>query len=168
PGDEVSAAEWVEAMERVWSHPTVRERLWLNRGDCAFGQEKILAWHEAQGVPRPKCLFKLRLTANVRRALAQVPWPRWEGQPQQGAEIYAEARVQLQGWSRARRVIFVRTLKPLNPSPQDEFWALPEDEVQAYVTTMSEDELSPAQAVLLYRKRADAENVFDELKNQWG
>ena len=27
------------------------------------------------GVPRPCYLFKLKLTANVRRAIARVPWP---------------------------------------------------------------------------------------------
>jgi hypothetical protein len=168
PGNTVSASGWQQAMERLWAHRTMPERLWLNRGDAGFGQEPILAWHELAGAPRPKYLFQLRLTRNVQRTIAKVPWPQWEGQPTLGCEQVAETTVQLQGWSRARRVIVVRTLKPLNPSPQDEFWSIPEDEVSVYVTNLTADEATPEQVVLLYRKRADAENVFDEIKNQWG
>ena len=38
-----------EAMERIWSHPSVRHGLKLNRGDIGFAQEKIMAWHEEKG-----------------------------------------------------------------------------------------------------------------------
>ena len=54
PGDTVSATDWQPAMEKLWAHPTLRERLWLNRGDVGFGQEAILAWHEVTGEQRPK------------------------------------------------------------------------------------------------------------------
>jgi hypothetical protein len=37
-----------------------------------------------------------------------------------------------------------------------------------YVTNLRAAQASAEQVVLLYRKRADAENVFDEVKNQWG
>lgn len=43
-----------------------------------------------------------------------------------------------------------------------------QEEFCAYVTDLAPGEAGPAQAVLTYRQRADAENVFDELKNQWG
>jgi len=168
PGDTVSATGWEQAMERLWSHRTIQERLWLNRGDNGFGQEPILAWHEHPSVLRPKYLFKLRLTRNVQRAIAKVPWPMWEGAPTLGCEQIAETTVQLQGWSRTRRIIIVRTLKPQNQSPQDEFWGIPEEEISVYVTNLSAAEATPEQIALLYRKRADTENVFDELKNQWG
>jgi hypothetical protein len=49
PGDTVSATDWQPAMEKLWSHPTIRERLWLNRGDVGFGQEAIMAWHVIRG-----------------------------------------------------------------------------------------------------------------------
>ena len=42
------------------------------------------------------------------------------------------------------------------------------EEVHAYVTNLETEIADPAQIVLCYRKRADSENVFDELKNQWG
>ena len=168
PGKSVSATGWIEAMEKVWSHPDVRQRLKLNRGDIGFAQEKIMAWHEESGVKRPRYLFKLRLTNNVKRALARIPWPMWEGRPTLGMEQYAETTVQLEGWSRARRVVFMRTNKPANPSPQEVFWGMDKEEVSAYVTDLPPEEATPGQIVIAYRKRADAENVFDELKNQWG
>ena len=168
PGDTVSATDWQPAMEKLWSHPTIRERLWLNRGDTGFGQEAVMAWHEQAGQPRPKYLFKLRLTSNVRRAIAKVPWPLWEGAPTLGCQQLAETTVKLHGWSRERRVVIVRTLKPANPTPQDEFWDNPEDEVAVYVTNLEKEDARPEQIALLYAKRADTENVFDELKNQWG
>lgn len=168
PGDTVSATDWQPAMEKLWSHPTFRERLWLNRGDVGFGQEAIMAWHEQAGQTRPKYLFKLRLTSNVRRAIAKVPWPLWEGAPTLGCQQTAETTVKLHGWSRERRGVIVRTLKPVNPSPQDEFWDTPEDDVAVYVTSLEKPEATPEQIALLYAQRADTENVFDELKNQWG
>lgn len=168
PGDTVSATDWQPAMEKLWRHPSIRERLWLNRGDVGFGQEAIMAWHEQPGEKRPQYLFKLRLTTNVRRAIAKVPWPLWEGAPTLGCQQIAETTVKLHGWSHERRVVIVRTLKPVNPTPQDEFWDTPEDAVAVYVTNLAKNEATPEQMALLYAKRADTENVFDELKNQWG
>jgi hypothetical protein len=167
-GHAVSATRWLEAMEKIWSHPDVRAGLKLNRGDIGFAQEKIMAWHEEPGQKRPHYLFKLRLTKNVKRALARIPWPMWEGQPTVGMEQIAETVVQLDGWSRARRVVFIRTMKPANPSAQDVFWGTDQEEVAAYVTSLPSETASPGQIVMLYRQRADAENLFDELKNQWG
>ena len=168
PGDTVSATDWQPAMEKLWAHPTIRQRLWLNRGNVGFGQEAIMAWHEAEGQTRPKYLFKLRLTNNVRRAIARVPWPLWEGAPTVGCQQFAETTVRLDGWSRERRIVIVRTLKPTNPSLQDLFWDTPEDEVAVYVTNLAPGEATLQQVALLYAQRADTENVFDELKNQWG
>jgi hypothetical protein len=168
PGDEVRAAGWTEPMDPLWAHPTIRERLKINRGAKAFGQEAILAWHEREDVPRPQYVFGLRLTKNVRRALAQVPWPLWEGQPTSGLELVAETTVKRQGWSRARRVVFVRPTTPVTAGPQAEFWAMPEAEGPAYVTNLTRAEATAEQVVRLARKRGDAENVFDELKNQGG
>lgn len=38
----------------------------------------VCAWHEAQG-GRPHYLFRLKLTANMKRALAAVPQQDWQG-----------------------------------------------------------------------------------------
>lgn len=85
-----------------------------------------------------------------------------------GCQQLAETTVTLQGWSRERRLVIVRTLKPTNPTPQDMFWDTPQDEVAVYVTNLGGNEAKPEQVALLYAHRADTENVFDELKNQWG
>lgn len=71
-------------------------------------------------------------------------------------------------WSCARRVVIERTLKPINPSPQGSFWKSCEEDFSAYVTNLTSEEADAFQIVQLYRQRGDAENVFDELKNQWG
>ena len=70
-------------------------------------------------------------------------------------------------WSRSRRVIVERTLKPLNPSPQGTFWKQCEEEFRAYVTNLTQEEGDAFQIVQLYRQRGDAENVFDELKQAY-
>jgi hypothetical protein len=90
-----------------------------------------------------------------------------EGSPTVGCQPLAETTVRLQGWSRERRIVIVRTLKPTNPTPQDLFWDTPEDEVAVFVTNLERGEATPEQVALLYAQRADTENVFDELKNQW-
>jgi hypothetical protein len=143
-------------------------RPWLNRGDIGFGSEDIFAWHEAR-VGRPHYLFKLRLTRKLREALAAIPEAAWQGQAAHGVLQVAEARVQLQGWSRARRVIFGRRLQGVIPAREAAaFWDVVKHEYEAYVTDLGLDEADPWQVVELYRKRADTENVFDELKNHWG
>ena len=156
----------------AWSgflqHLGIIERPWLNRGDLGFGQEAIMAWHETEGEKRPKYLFKRKLTSHVRRAIAKVPWPLWEGANTVGCQQLAETTVKLQGWSRARRIVILRTLKPTNPTPQSLFWDTPEDEVAVSVTHLESGDATLEQVALLYAQRADTANVFDEWKHQWG
>ena len=89
----------------------------------------------------------------------------------------AEGQLQLSGWTAKRRVIVLRCLrarpapKPPPTVPVLPWSALvacgpaPDYEYQVLVTNLSEELLTVAG---LYRQRADAENVYDELKNQWG
>lgn len=165
-GDTVTATQWAQTMEDAqrWlgDHP-----VWLNRGDLGLGQEAVMAWHEAQP-ERPKFLFKLKLTKGVRAGLHAVPPERWQGPGQRGAWQVAEGMLQLQGWTRARRVIFARCLQGEMPGPEcGEFWDQTKHEFAVYVTNLGED-YNGWQIQQLYRDRADVENVFDELKNQWG
>ena len=83
------------------------------------------------------------------------------------------AELKLNGWSCERRVIVERTLKPLNPSPQGSFWKQRGEDFSAYVTNLTIISATPKetdafQIVQLYRQRADTENAFHELKNDWG
>lgn len=166
-GNTVTSTQWEEAMEECQRWLGGRE-VWLNRGDIGLGQEKVMAWHEKE-TGRAHFLFKLKLTANVRRAISAVPEESWQGPPQRGILQVAEGRLQLAGWSRKRRVVFARRL--LGNVPKEKsgtFWEENQHEFEAYVTDLEPAVANPWQIVELYRKRADAENVFDELKNQWG
>jgi hypothetical protein len=50
---------------------------WLNRGGIGFCSEALIAWHEQKD--RPHCLFKLRMTKNLKRAIARVKEDDWQG-----------------------------------------------------------------------------------------
>jgi hypothetical protein len=168
PGNSHTAGEWKEAMEECldWLGPD--HRPWLNRGDIGFGGEAMLSWHE-EAANRPQYLFKLRLTRTLKRAMASVPEEAWQGESAHGVLQVAEAKVKLSGWSRERRVIFGRRLQGVIPAKEaGAFWDVVKHEYEAYVTDLEPDEANAWQIVDLYRQRADAENVFDELKNHWG
>jgi hypothetical protein len=90
------------------------------------------------------------------------------------------SELQLTGWTRPRRVVILRRKlrEPLAVSQEEKrtgqrvFSGMAElrrgQELYEYavlVTSLGDEVLSVAQ---LYRDRAEAENIFDELKNQWG
>lgn len=164
-GKATSAAEWIEAMEQAlrW----IKRMPWLNRGDVGFCSEELIAWHEQPG--RPHCLFKMRLTKNLKRAIARVKDEDWEGCPTPGVLQSAEIELQLTGWSRPRRVVVGRRcLGEVCGAHNGEFWNYAKYDYEAYVTTLPQEEAASWQVIELYRQRGDCENVFDELKNQWG
>ena len=157
---------WLDALPKG-------ERPALLRGDVAYGSEAVLREAEARDQPY---LTKLRLTKNVKGLIKKLFGGNdWEaaGQGWEGLED----RLTLSGWSRARRVVVLRRkltgeiLITGKDEHQGQF-AFMEGEVPttryeyAVLVTSTEHEiLTLAQ---LYRDRADAENNFDELKNQWG
>ena len=165
-GDTVSAAQWLGAMgdAQRWLG---EQKVWLNRGDLGFGQDAVMTWHEEKP-DRPHYLFKLKLSSRVRAALHAVEETSWQGPATQGAWQLAEGEVQLTGWQRPRRVVFARQLQGLVASEKNgEFWDLTKHEFAVYVTNLPETYMC-WQIQMMYRERADVENVFDELKNQWG
>ncbi len=168
PGNAVSATEWKEAMESILETLGSR-RPWLNRADMGFSSEEIMGWHENR-IDAPKYLFKLKITSNVRRAFARLSEKDWHGPAREGVMQVAQTKVKLLGWSTERRVIMTRralgSSQCLSSDPM--LWREVAYEFEAYVTNLREDEASDWQIIDLYRKRADTENVFDELKNQWG
>jgi hypothetical protein len=155
----------------------------LLRGDSGIASESVMREAESRGIAY---LFKLRLTKNVKslieRAFAKGGWQD-AGQGWQGKT----AELRLTGWSRQRRVIVLRRrlrsgvmastrdgndqmrLSFAEVEDDTELWehaVLVTSLIMAQVGAAPEDEvLAIAQ---LYRDRADCENVFDELKNQWG
>jgi len=149
----------------------------LVRGDSGYGNEGILLELEQRDQPY---LLRLRQTANVQRLVAQAfGRTDWSRADSQGCQML-EGQLRLHGWSRTRRVVIVRQrirggiarqrridsrqlqleLQPAVFEAGEKLW-----EYAVLVT----DVQVPIEAVAqLYRDRADAENAFDELKNQWG
>jgi hypothetical protein len=146
----------------------------LLRGDNGWGNEGIMREAERRGLAY---LFRLRLTPNVTRAFERAmrsgPWEPagqgWEGQ---------STELRLLGWGRQRRVVLLRRKldRPVAITEQDahgqqrlSFATVdPRKQVWEYaslVTSLDAEILTLGQ---LYRDRADCENDFDELKNQWG
>ena len=153
------------------------------RGDCHWGVENAMAGAEQRGI---RYVFKLKQSANVKKLIGQVfKKPEWAEAGQQWQGRVEELR--LSGWSKARRVVILR--KPLRSKPAAETEVagkkkrgrkpskqltldLPEVTYQGVqyeyvvlVTSLPDEVLTIAQH---YRDRGDAENNFDELKNQWG
>ncbi len=144
------------------------------RGDISFGSEATMKEAEKRHV---EYLFKLRQTKNVKRLIEVLfrdgQWIE-AGQGWQGAE----SPLKLSGWSRHRRVIALRrelkgkvVLTHTREGEQQEFAFLETaEEVKRYEYAVLVTSLTDTIEVLAqhYRDRADAENGFDELKNQWG
>ena len=145
----------------------------LLRGDIAYGSESVMRECEARDQPY---LTKLRLTKNVKGLIKKLFHQTGWADAGQGWEGLGDT-LTLAGWSRARRVVVLRRklsgemLLTGKDERQDEFafieGAIPTAryEYAVLVTSTQHEVLTLAQ---LYRDRADAENNFDELKNQWG
>jgi hypothetical protein len=146
----------------------------LLRGDSGIASESMMQEAEQRGIDY---LFKLRLTKNVKRLIERTFGKGGWHDAGQGWQGKQEA-LRLDGWSRQRRVVVLRRkLKgSVVAGARDEsdqlrlgFAEIGTDtqlyEYAVLATSLEEEVLSIAQ---LYRDRADCENVFDELKNQWG
>lgn len=142
------------------------------RGDCGFGTDAVMRDLEERGLPY---LFKLKLTRNVKRYLERIFWSEGWQEAGQGWEG-REGELQLTGWNQARRIIALRRALVGEVLLADESEQLGLAFVQCdrpakryeyavLVTDLAYDVPALAQ---LYRDRADSENTFDELKNQWG
>ena len=87
-----------------------------------------------------------------------------------------EDTLRLAGWDKSRRVVILRRVaKPdlaLTRKAKDEQLEilLPGEDVQMweYAVLVTNSSYPLDAMAQLYRDRADAENGFDELKNQWG
>ena len=153
----------------------------LVRGDCAFGSEGEMNALEAIGQPY---LFKLRQSPGVKK-LIQRQWTRrdWRSVGQ-GWEA-CEDVLRLMGWTQQRRVIVMRRVRKLDlivetkrskrgkgkAHGQSELCFIDENEpVKSweYAVLVCNTHYELENIGQLYRDRADCENGFDEIKNQWG
>jgi hypothetical protein len=173
-GKQHSATHSRENLWRVWDSLPAACRPWLLCGDASYGHEGLLAEGEARG---QKYLFRLRQSPGVKQLVrlleSQGGW-----RPAVHGYEGAEGQLQLSGWTAKRRVIVLRRRRerPAAEAASNAAPALPwlepvvcdltpAYEYQVLVTNLGDELLSVAD---LYRQRADAENVYDELKNQWG
>jgi Transposase DDE domain group 1 len=174
PGDQHTVKHATRGLRELLDHLGPERRPALLRGDNAWGTEPVMMEAEQRKLDY---LFRLRLTKNVRRAMERaMRGSDWSdaGQGWQGKETH----LRLHGWGRQRRIILLRrrlkndvmiadrsqSSQPLlgfmEVGPDKELW-----EYAALVTSLDSEILTLGQ---LYRDRGDAENGFDELKNQWG
>jgi hypothetical protein len=149
----------------------------LVRGDNAFGNNAMMAALEERGQPY---LFKLKLSKNVKRLIWRLfredDWANagqgWEGK---------QGDLALEGWNIKRRIVVLR--RPLSGETLvageehgQQLLAFVEADRKAgkaitgyeYAVLVTNTDYEILTLGQLYRDRADAENAFDELKNQWG
>ena len=175
PGNQTAGCYSHPGLWRIFDH--LPRRLWPTfvRGDIAYGNEGTMGGCEARGI---HFLFRLRKSPKVKQLCRELEGPgiSWvdAGSGWQGHET----ELKLSGWSAPRRVVVLRRRKPQDPpaaqprqlGAQDEFEFVEESVAAQYdwsvlVTNLDYDIRAIGQ---LYRDRGDCENVFDELKNQWG
>ena len=172
-GKQHASKHGAENLWRLWEELPAQCRPALVCGDAGFGNEALMAGCEARG---QKYLFRLRQSLRVKQLvnflMVRTGWKKalhnWEGM---------EGALQLDGWTSKRRVVVFRRqsrqraevdpdrsldqpcLKLGKLTAQD-CW-----EYQVLVTNLEDEVLGLCD---LYRQRADIENAYDELKNQWG
>lgn len=176
-GNEHAAKHTQPGLLKILDDLPVGKKPHLVRGDNAFGNDSMMTALEERGQPY---LFKLKLSKNVKRHIGslfrQSDWADagqgWEGK---------DGELALTGWAAKRHVVVLR--RPL----KGEIMVAGEDDGQQLLGFVEADRKTGKQitgyeyAVLvtntgydilalgqLYRDRADAENAFDALKNQWG
>jgi len=175
PGNESSSSHTLPHLFSWFDLIPKGKRPKFIRGDCNFGTDKVM---EACEDREQAYLFKLKQTANIKRFIGrQMLDGEWvnAGQGWQGVEGF----IQLMGWKKERRIIILRRkikkeIGVINqgtlPSQREFNFVNVGEKFEAYeyailVTTLKDEIISIAQH---YRDRADSENDFDELKNQWG
>ena len=149
------------------------------RGDIGWGSERMMQEAEQRDQPY---LFKIRQSAKIKELLAgSFATDQWESAGQGWEGTWSEVR--LAGWTSKRRIIILR--RPLREDlvvakrkgkgrrrkaqMELEMGWVQEGTVlyenAVLVTSLQDEIFTLAQH---YRDRGDAENNFDELKNQWG
>jgi hypothetical protein len=175
PGDEHASIHTLPYLFSWLDSIAVEHRPEFIRGDCSFGTDNVMTECEKREL---FYLFKLKQTANIKRFISEkMVSGEWEnaGQGWQGTS----GEIQLMGWETSRRVVVLRrkikkevgviNKKALSGQQFFQFADMGDDidayEYAALVTNMDTEIITIGSH---YRDRADSENNFDELKNQWG
>ena len=150
---------------------------WLRfiRGDCDWGSNNIMTEAEERGVDY---LFKLRQSKNVKTLIMENHCQTGWEQTVEGWEALS-TELQLSTWKKARRVVLVRrrlrgniVIAPDTEKriPQQLSLVEPAEKMAAFEYSVLVTSLTDGVVTIVqhYRDRADCENNFDEIKNQWG
>lgn len=180
-GKQSSSKQSQPRLIQILDELTPQQRPKLVRGDCGFGNDPFILKLEERAQPY---LFKLKQTAGVKKLLTrQFNRDDWS-EPRSGDQGWSaiESTLKLTGWDKERRVVILRrqvkadialskaTTEQGSSTQIELLYPDFDHDVRAWeyavlVTNSSYDLSAFGQ---LYRDRADAENGFDELKNQWG
>lgn len=182
PGNETAGKDSLPMMETFLSGVPDPLRPWLVRGDVSFGKDNIIKTCEGFN---QHYLFKLGRTKRLKDE-----WNRVMGSPESwqsvgdGWQTY-DFKFRLSGWDRDRRMVMVRRLDPKQKCDIVQE-ARPEGNAVAilpgfesignrklpdgyeWYTLVTDLEIPASDIASLYRQRGDCENIYDEMKNQWG
>lgn len=146
------------------------------RGDCDWGTDNVMRELELLGT---HYLFKLKKHKGVQTLIyehhGKGSWvlfkDNWEAK---------EASIELSGWNKPRRAIIIRRRIQKDSVLAVEHTSLPKQlciaaledpediKLYEYSVLVTSLEIDLVAVVQHYRDRADCENIFDEIKNQWG
>jgi len=175
PGDQSQSSHSLPGLLEILNRLPTEQRPRFVRGDCDWGTHRVM--NELEDI-KQDYLFKLRKSKNVKALINKHhclgQWTYFN----EGWEAKTDT-LQLQSWDKQRRVVIVRRrvssknvmALELQSGPQKQLVFIdgPEDmrlyEYSVLVTSLPDDLVTLVQH---YRDRADCENVFDEIKNQWG
>ena len=187
PGNEHAAAKGLPGLWDTLGKLPRHQWPTFIRGDCGYGSESTMDECEQRDVPY---LFKLRHTKKVKELVTQMmrQGARWQDCGDGWEAI--EATLLLSGWTRERRVVLVRETpacapvaesgsrrrgkdrQPYLPLANGTGWdSAPTPwcgKIAVLVTSLDESAFPTQTMPSQYRERADADNNYDELKNQWG
>lgn len=172
-GKEHSAVHGRTNLWRFWESLPPDCRPQLVCGDASYGHEGLMGECESRS---QGYLFRQRQTHGVKKLVqlleTRSDWKEalngWEG---------IEGSLQLSGWTARRRVVvFRRRKRSGEPKPiRKELGAgelgleiVQEECPWEYHVIVTNLKLDLVGICDLYRQRADVENTYDELKNQWG
>lgn len=182
-GNETAGVCSSEMLDRFLKWLSGRLRPKLVRGDVGFGNEVVILRCE---VNLTHYLFKVKRTRLVKELFRlHLATPSLWQDAGEGWQC-VDTELLLNGWSRKRRVLLMR--RPIEQKPRRKKDPPRREFLQTVIpglelVTVNDDmysdgyewyalvtdlDLGVRAVSKLYRDRGDCENIFDEMKNQWG
>ncbi|MBR0506303.1 MAG: transposase [Kiritimatiellae bacterium] len=183
PGNETSGTHSRSMLAEYLEFVSAVKKPRLVRGDVSFGNESVIGDCEGADV---RYLFKTKRSKAVRRAFRGLLSDAGAWRDSSDGWQCAERDVRLGSWEKARRMVFARRPAEKMPKrkkapPQRKFTQLDipglelveagdEDYADGYerYALVTDLDMDARDVLPLYRERGDCENIFDEMKNQWG